>query len=70
MLAVPGMFWVTGQILCEVDGIPLQLAKTGSQLACQVLPLKSEFVSLLGYDLADLGMSWLLRNRLCCIATP
>jgi len=53
-----------------MDGIPLQLAKTGSQLAYQQLPLKTEFVSLLGFDLAALGMSWLLRNCLGCVASP
>ena len=43
-------YWVcsiqSGQILYEMDGIPLQLAKTGSQLAYQKLPLKTEFVFL------------------------
>ena len=43
-------YWVcsiqSGQILYEMDGIPFQLAKTGSQLAYQKLPLKTEFISL------------------------
>ena len=43
-------YWVcsvqSGQILYEMDGISLQLAKTGSQLAYQKLPLQTEFISL------------------------
>ena len=42
-------YWVcsvqSGQILYEMDGIPLTLAKTGSALAYQKLPLKTEFLS-------------------------
>ena len=43
-------YWVcsiqSGQILYEMDGIPLPLAKTGCKLAYQKLPLKTEFISL------------------------
>lgn len=42
-------YWVcsiqSGQILYEMDGIPLSLAKAGSQLALHKLPLKTEFLS-------------------------
>ena len=42
-------YWVSevqsGQVLYEMDGIPLELAKSGSHLAYQKLPLKTEFLS-------------------------
>ena len=42
-------YWVcsvqSGQILYEMDGIDLELAKTGSYLAHQKLPLQTELIS-------------------------
>ena len=45
-------YWVCGiqkgEILYEMDGIPFQLALSGSELASHKLPLKTEFIHIEG----------------------